>query len=168
MDLYHIRMIALIMGTTGSGKTTVGQLLAAKLHWEFADADDFHSSANIAKMKQGIALSDADRRPWLAAIRGQIAQWLSQGKNVVLACSALKQDYREELLLSDEVKLIYLKGDYALIAKRLQTRLHHFADEQLLASQFATLEEPCGAISIDINHTPAEIVNVICQKLSLA
>lgn len=166
--MYHIRMIVVIMGTTGSGKTTIGQLLAAKLNWKFADADDFHSPANIAKMKQGIALSDADRRPWLAAIRSQIAQWLSQKKNVVLACSALKQNYRAELLLSDEVKLVYLKGDYAVIVKRLQMRLHHFADEHLLASQFATLEEPSGAISIDINHSPAEIVDEICRKLGLA
>ncbi len=130
------------MGVTGSGKTTVGTLLAAQLGWEFADADQFHPAANVEKMARGIALTDADREPWLRALHDAIVQWLADGKNVVLACSALKRSYREKLGIGGEVRLVYLKGSYDLIAARLRERHGHFATEAILAGQFAALQEP--------------------------
>ncbi|MDQ1410108.1 MAG: gluconokinase [Acidobacteriaceae bacterium] len=169
-------MIILVMGIEGTGKTTVGRLLAERLHWDFADADDFHSAANKEKMKQGIPLADADRVPWLAAIREQIWRWIAAKKNGVITCSALKQSYRD-LLLSpppgqegsrDEIKTVYLHGTYALIAERLHHRQGHFAGEALLASQFATLEEPKDAISIDVHQAPDQIVDEIMRRLNLA
>jgi gluconokinase len=169
-------MVILVMGIEGTGKTTVGKLLAERLHWEFADADDFHSAANKEKMKQGIALTDADRAPWLAAIRAQIWRWIAAKAKGVITCSALKQSYRDELLSppaglegrADEIKTVYLHGTYALIAKRLHQRQGHFAGEALLASQFATLEEPRDAISIDVDQTPDQIVEEILRRLNLA
>ena len=105
-------VIVILMGVTGSGKTTVGELLAARLGWEFADADSFHPAANVEKMSRGIPLDDADRAPWLAALHAKIIEWTAQRRNVVLACSALKRSYRQELLIGPEVKLVYLKGSY--------------------------------------------------------
>jgi gluconokinase len=171
-----LQMVILVMGIEGSGKTTVGKLLAERLHWEFADADDFHSAANKEKMKQGIALTDADRAPWLAAIQAQIWRWIAEKKNGVITCSALKQSYRDVLLSrpsrvdgsADEIKTVYLHGTYALIAERLHQRQGHFAGEALLASQFATLEEPRDAISIDVSETPDQIVEEILRRLNLA
>ncbi len=160
-------MIVMIMGTTGSGKTTVGRLLAERLGWEFADADDFHSPTNIEKMKRGIPLTDADRAPWLKAMHDKIVLWISEKKNVVLACSALKQSYRNELLVSSDVKLVYLKGTYELLYRRLLSRKEHFANEKLLASQFETLEEPSDAVTVDASHSPEEIVAEICRRLGL-
>ncbi len=160
-------MIVMIMGTTGSGKSTVGRLLAERLGWEFADADDFHSPTNIEKMKRGIPLTDADRAPWLKAMHDKIVLWISEKKNVVLACSALKQSYRNELLVSSDVKLVYLKGTYELLYRRLLSRKEHFANEKLLASQFETLEEPTDAVTVDASHSPEEIVAEICRRLGL-
>jgi gluconokinase len=169
-------MVILVMGIEGTGKTTVGKLLAERLHWEFADADDFHSAANKEKMKQGVALTDADRAPWLASIRDQIWRLIAERKNGVITCSALKKSYRD-LLLSpppgqdghkDEVKTVYLHGTYPLIAERLHERQGHFAGEALLASQFATLEEPRDALSIDVSQTPKEIVDEVLRRLNLA
>ena len=161
-------MIVIIMGTTGAGKTTVGTLLAAQLNWQFADADTFHPPANIEKMSHGIPLNDADRAPWLEAMRRAILEWIAAGKNVVLACSALKRAYREELRLSPEVKIIYLKGNYALFAERIRHRHGHFAGEQILAGQFADLEEPADAITIDAALPPQQIVFEIRKRLGLA
>jgi gluconokinase len=169
-------MVILVMGIEGTGKTTVGKLLAEHLHWVFADADDFHPAANKEKMKQGIALTDADRAPWLAAIREQIWRWIAAGKNGVITCSALKQSYRDELLSppaavdgsADQIETVYLHGTYELIAQRLRQRQGHFAGEALLASQFATLEEPHDAISIDVDQTPEQIVDEIMHRLNLA
>ncbi len=155
------------MGVTGSGKTTVGELLAARLGWEFADADTFHPAANVEKMSRGIPLDEADRAPWLAALRAKIIEWTAAGRNVVLACSALKRSYRQELLIGPEVKLVYLKGSYELIARRLRARHGHFAGEKILASQFADLEEPEDAIMVSVDATPEEIVEEICGRLSV-
>ena len=160
-------MIIVVMGPTGSGKTTIGTLLARRLGWDFVDADEFHSAANKAKMHAGIPLTDGDRAPWLAAIRKQIERWLAENRNVVLACSALKQSYRDLLWHDGEVKLVYLKGSYELIAQRLLTRHGHFADEHILAGQFADLEEPTNALVVDISATPDAIVEKICRGFEL-
>ena len=160
-------MVIVVMGPTGSGKTTIGSLLAQQLGWDFVDADQFHSAANKEKMHQGISLTDADRAPWLAAIHQQIEQWIAEKRNVVLACSALKQSYRDLLWRGGDVKLVYLKGSYELIAQRLLTRHGHFADEHILAGQFADLEEPADAITVDISAPPEKIVEEICRRLGL-
>jgi gluconokinase len=162
-------MIIVVMGVTGSGKTTVGQLLAARLGYLFADADDFHSAANKEKMHKGIPLTDADRLPWLAAMHDRIAKWIASKQNAVLACSALKQSYRQQLWRGPEAKFVYLKGSYELIAQRLRARKGHFADEHILAGQFADLQEPTDsdAIVVDISETPEEIVEEICRLLQL-
>jgi len=161
-------VIVLLMGPAGSGKTTVGELLAAQLGWEFADGDSFHSAANIEKMRRGIPLDDNDRIPWLNSIRETMEKWDAQGRNVVLACSALKRDYRLRLQINSNVKLVYLKGSYELLRERLHQRKGHYAGEQLLASQFADLEEPTDAVTIDVAHTPEEIVAEIRKRLALA
>jgi gluconokinase len=162
-------MIILVMGVTGSGKTTIGQALAQRLNWDFLDADDFHSAANKAKMHQGIPLTDADRIPWLDAIHAKLAQLQQETRNAVLGCSALKQSYRERLKEGLTAKLVYLKGSYDLIAARLKSRKDHFADEHILAGQFADLEEPTAseATVIDITPPPATIVEEIVQRLGL-
>jgi gluconokinase len=160
-------MVIVVMGVTGSGKTTIGSLLAARLGWQFADADEFHSAANKEKMHKGIPLSDADRLPWLAAIHDQIAKWVALNQNVVLACSALKQSYRQLLWNGPEVRFVYLKGSYELIAERLRARKGHFADEHILAGQFRDLEEPSDAVTVDIAASTEEIVDEICRRLDL-
>lgn len=151
-------MIIIVTGVLGAGKTTVGSVLARELGFEFHDADSFHSAANIEKMRRGIPLTDSDRAPWLESIRQAMQQWSAQGKNSVLACSALKKAYRERLLINSGVKLICIKADYELIQARLQNRHGHFAGQQLVASQFADLEEPQGAIVVDGSRPPGEIV----------
>ncbi len=163
-------MIVLLMGSAGSGKSTVGKLLAEKLSWSFADGDDFHSPANIEKMSRGIALTDEDRIPWLRAIRDAMQRWLAQGPNVVLACSALKRSYRDLLGIhsnDQNVKLVYLKGSYNLLLQRLSSRKGHYMTEQLLASQLADLEEPADALTIDASLAPEEIVSEIRARLGL-
>ena len=161
-------MVVIIMGTTGAGKTTIGTMLAKQLNWEFGDADTFHPPANIEKMSHGIPLNDADRAPWLEAMRKAILEWIAADKNVVLACSALKRAYRDELRPSPEVKTIYLKGNYALFAERIRQRHGHFAGEGILAGQFADLEEPDDAITVDAAKSPEEIVAGIRKQLVLS
>ena len=158
-------MIVIVMGTTASGKTTIGSLLAQRLGWEFVDADDFHAAANVEKMKHGIPLTDADREPWLRALHDKIVQWNAAGRQVVLACSALKQSYRDELQAGKDVKFVYLKGSYELFSQRVVARKGHFAKQDLLASQFATLEEPTDAITVDATPSPEEIVAEIRRRL---
>jgi gluconokinase len=161
-------MIVIVMGVTGAGKTTIGRLLAEQSGWEFADADDFHPPANVEKIRRGIALNDDDRRPWLDCLREAIAAWIAEGKNVVLACSALKRSYRRELAVGPDVRFVYLKGSAELIAERLRSRHGHFAGESILAGQFADLEEPKEAIAVDISQRPEEIVAEIRARVRLA
>lgn len=159
------------MGPAGSGKTTIGKILASQLSWEFADGDDFHPPANVAKMSRGVPLTDEDRLPWLQSIRNAMQQWQAQGRNVVLACSALKRSYRELLGIAPntkDVRLVYLKGSYELLLERLHSRTGHYMKEQMLVSQFADLEEPTDAIIIDISKTPEEIVSKIRKQIEAA
>ena len=130
-------MIIVVMGTSGSGKSTVGERLATDLHWTFVDADAFHSPSNIQKMSQGTPLTDEDRLPWLRELRGHVERWLHDRKNVVLACSALKASYRDLLIADKEqMRLVYLKGSFELFHSRIARRRHHYMPEELLQSQF--------------------------------
>src|SRR5437763_1727487 len=138
-------MIVIVMGVVGAGKTTVGSILAAELGWQFADADDFHPPANVEKIRSGTALTDADRAPWLELLRKAIVGWSAANANVVLACSALKSSYREELNIGPALSFVYRKGSAPLIAERLHQRHGHFAGESILSSQLADLEEPQSA-----------------------
>lgn len=161
-------MVILVMGVSGSGKTTVGRHLAADLGWAFADADDFHSAANIAKMSAGQPLTDADRVPWLAALRNFIDQCLADDRNAVLACSALKQSYRETLAPDrDRVKIVFLHGSRELLLSRLQNRQGHYMRAEMLESQLTTLEPPRDALSLDVSATPAELVAHIRHAFAL-
>ncbi len=160
-------MVILLMGVSGAGKTTVGKLLAAEVDWHFVDADDYHPPANVEKMRNGIPLTDTDRAPWLEALRALIASLIAGGNNTVLACSALKQSYREALQVAPEVQFVYLKGTPQLLRRRLHERLGHFMTERMLDSQLAALEEPDDALIVDVDRSPAEIVADIREKLSL-
>ncbi|MBE9006907.1 gluconokinase [Fortiea sp. LEGE XX443] len=157
-------MIVILMGVAGSGKTTIGQALAATIEWEFCDADWFHSTTAKEKMNRGEPLTDVDRQPWLQSLQTAIAQWLQEKKNVILACSTLKASYRQILCNNDpQVKLVYLQGSYELIEQRLRDRLGHFMNANLLQSQFDTLEVPTAgeAIYIDISQDLEAIVQEI-------
>jgi gluconokinase len=160
-------MVILVMGVTGSGKTPVGTLLAAKLRWTFLDADDFHSPENRRKMHLAIPLTDADRLPWLTAIHEELLRRTAAGESIVLACSALRQSYRELLGASLDTKLVYLRGTPEELHHNLATRAHHFAGESLVPSQLATLEEPAAALVEDIAQPPEQIVASICAGLKL-
>jgi len=160
-------MIILVMGVTGAGKTTVGRALAAELHWRFADADDYHSAANIARMRAGIPLTDEDRAPWLASLHDAIVQWIRAGESVVLACSALKASYREQLIIHSDVKLVYLRASEALIAARVAARTGSYMNPGLVPSQFAALEEPHDAITVDAGGTVEESVGKIRSALGI-
>lgn len=161
-------MIVVVMGVTGAGKTTIGRLLAAQLGWPFADADQFHPQANVEKMSRGITLTDADREPWLAAMRSAIQQWISRNESAVLACSALKKSYRSELMVGPEVRFVYLRGDYETVARQLRMRHGHFATEAILADQFATLEEPENVVVVDVGRDPDLMVREIRAQLGLS
>ena len=156
------------MGPAGSGKTTVGELLASQLKWVFADGDNFHSPANIEKMAHGLPLSDDDRIPWLNSIREAMFRCEAERSNLVLACSALKRSYRELLQINSHVKFVHLKGSYELLRERLHSRKGHYAGEQILASQFADLEEPTDAITIDAAQPREQIVAEIRKVLGLS
>ena len=160
-------VVLVLIGVSGSGKSTVGKRLARELNCQFHEGDDYHSPANKEKMRQGIPLTDADRWPWLAAIRELISETLAQKKDAIVACSALAQSYRD-YLRQPGVQFVYLKGDFDLLRERLQNRQAHFFDPDLLASQFETLEEPRGALSVDVAQTPAAIVREIRERLGLA
>jgi gluconokinase len=161
-------IVIVIFGVSGSGKSTIANALATANHWQYIDADDFHSPANKAKIARNEPLTDADRLPWLQALHTQIRHWLDTNQTTVLACSALKRSYRDLLSGKDlRVKFIYLKGSYELIAKHLRSREDHFAKEGILKSQFDTLEAPSPdeAIWIDINQDESEIVLAINTAL---
>jgi gluconokinase len=161
-------MFIIVFGVTGSGKTTIGTLLAKELGWQFYDADNFHPAANVEKMRQGIPLNDDDRIPWLAKLQELIRSYTDKGENAVLACSALRESYRQYLQAGGEVKFIYLKGDFVLIQQRLNNRRGHYMNPNLLQSQFNTLEEPRPEITvIDIAPTPALIVQAIRKELKI-
>ena len=161
-------MIVVLMGVCGSGKTVVGQALAADLGWPFFDGDDFHPPANVAKMAAGTPLVDADRWPWLDRLAAEMAAMNERGANAVLACSALKQAYRDRIGRAGNVRFVHLKGDYDTIASRLAARSHRYMPPTLLASQFATLEEPVDAIVIDVRPTISEQVAQIRSALRSA
>ena len=156
------------MGVTGSGKSTVGKFLAERLTWVFLEADEFHSPENIAKMHNGIPLTDADRLPWLDAIHARLVALHAEGKDVVLACSALKESYRQRLAKNLSTEIVYLKGSPVFIAKRLRERRGHFAGTPILAGQFADLEEPREALTFSVELPPEELVRKILQHFSLA
>lgn len=160
------------MGVSGSGKTTIAEEIARRLGWEFAEGDAFHPPANVAKMRSGIPLTDEDRWPWLDAIAAWIAERRAAGARCVVACSALKRAYRERISGGrDDVRFVYLKGAYDLIAERMAERRGHYMPPSLLRSQFEALEEP-GAdenpVVVSIEHTPAEIVEAILSALRLS
>lgn len=155
----------IVMGVSGSGKSTIGRRLAQRLGWEFRDADDDHPAANVAKMKAGTPLTDEDRAPWLAILAQRIVRSGETGQSLVLACSALKQRYRDQLAGGDAgVRFVYLKGDKTQIAERMAKR-QHFMPAALLDSQFAALEEPTDAIIVTIARTPDQIVAEVVEAL---
>jgi len=159
-------MIAVLMGVSGSGKTTVGRILARDLGWPFYDADDFHPPANVDKMHRGVPLTDADRAPWLDALHDLIAEAAGARRSIVLACSALKQAYRDRLAAGvDGVRFVYLRGDAALLRLRLARRSGHFMPLELLQSQLDTLEAPADALTVDIDASPEAIAATIAQHL---
>jgi gluconokinase len=155
-------MIGLLMGVSGSGKTTIGERVARRLGWRFIDADDHHPAANVAKMSSGVPLEDADRWPWL----DELNRLLRAERDAVLACSALKESYRQRLLAGvGEWRLFFLAGDKALIASRLAARQHRYMPASLLDSQFATLEPPAQAIRVDVAAPIERSVDAIVQAL---
>ena len=160
-------MVIIIMGVTGSGKSTVGNLLSAELRWAFYDADTFHSPANVEKMRNGTALSDTDRLPWLLSLRETITNALQRQENAVLACSALKEAHRDMLHVTKDVVFVYLKASMGLVQERLQHRRAHFMNPVLIQSQFEALEEPHDAIAVNAAMTPEEITRSIRSQLSL-
>lgn len=152
----------ILMGVSGSGKTAIGKALAQKLDWDFFDADDFHPPANIAKMAKGIPLDDSDRAPWLDSLHELISSSLKADRPAVLACSALKERYRQRLLEGNEgVQIIYLKGSYDLIWSRMTQRTDHYMKPSMLKSQFDALEEPTDALTVDISQPVEKIVEQV-------
>lgn len=161
----------IIFGVSGAGKTTIGELLARQLGQHFYEADDFHSQANIEKMHRGIPLIDEDRWPWLERLRELIERSVAANESAVLACSALKRAYRECLRVNNQVKFVFLRGDYALVEEQVRRRHGHFMNPALLQSQFDDLEEPKpdeDTLTIELGRTPRELVDEIKAKLNFA
>jgi gluconokinase len=156
----------IVTGVSGSGKTTIGKALASELGWDFYDADDFHPPESISKMENRIPLTDSDRAPWLAALHRLIESCLRRNRPGVLACSALKESYRDELLIGrEDVQLVYLKGSYELIWSRMAGRKDHYMKPEMLKSQFDALEEPADALTVDISLSVDEIVQEILLQI---
>jgi gluconokinase len=161
-------VIVIVMGVTGCGKTTVGAMLAEACGWDFHDADDFHPAENVAKMKSGAPLTDEDRRPWLARLNAFLLDSEREGKSLVLACSALKQAYRDRLARGcTAVRFVFLDGDRELIRARLAARQGHYMNPKLLDSQFAILERPQDALRLDIAESPAALMQGIRKGLEV-
>lgn len=161
-------MIVIVMGVSGVGKTTVGSELARRMGWSFIEGDDYHPPANVRKMDQGIPLDDRDREPWLRKLSDVIDKLCREGRDAVLAVSALKERHRRELRDHHaEVRFVYLKGSHPVIARRMEQRTDHFMDAEMLASQFRALEEPRDATCVDVDRPPEEIVTIIRKKLKL-
>lgn len=157
--------LVVVMGVSGSGKTTVGTMLADAMHCAFLEGDSLHSAANVEKMSHGIPLTDADRAPWLAAIHVRLLDAFTRGNCLVVGCSALKQSYRRVLAEGIPIAWVYLKGSAALIRSRLQHRTGHYMKADMLASQFEALEEPSDALIVDVSQSPAAIVEQILTEL---
>lgn len=162
--------VVVLMGVAGCGKSTVAALLAGRLGWPFAEGDDLHPPANVAKMHAGHPLTDDDRRPWLERIAAWIDAQVAAGRSAIVTCSALKRSYRD-LLRRDQVTFVYLHGEFEQIARRLAARQGHFMPTALLESQFADLEPPTAdeqAITVDIGGSPVELADEIMTTLGLA
>jgi len=156
----------IVMGVSGCGKSSVGKALAESLGWDFYDADDFHPPENVAKMANGIPLDDSDRAPWLVSLHDMISSNLKADKPGVLACSALKERYRRQLLEgNDGVQIVYLKGTYDLIWSRMSARKDHYMKPHMLRSQFEALEEPANAMTTDISSSIGDIVRAIMKAM---
>ena len=161
-------MVIVIVGPAGAGKTTVGRALAGAESWRFVDGDDFHTPAAVAKMRAGIALTDAERAPWLASLHDLVSATLGRRDHLVLACSALKERYRATLRGDlRTVRFVYLKADQQTLGRRLADRAGHFAGPTLLASQLADLEEPADALTIDATEPPERIVAIIRREFGI-
>ena len=162
-------MVVVLMGVSGSGKTTIGKILAGKLGWPFVEGDDYHPSANVEKMRAGKPLTDEDRRLWLAALRERVDRACTTGEDVVLACSALKHAYQDYLERHDPacVHYVYLHGSEELIKKRLAARKGHFMNPALLHSQFETLEPPAEAVRVDVAGSPEDVADEVRRRLGL-
>ena len=158
-------MIVVVMGVAGSGKSTVGTMLADAMHCPFLDGDSLHSSANVGKMMRGIPLTDADRAPWLAALHGRLLEAFRSGRNLVVGCSALRQSYRAALAEGIPITWVYLKGSDALVRSRLRHRGGHYMKADILASQFEALEEPSDAIIVDVSQSAEVIVKQLLTAL---
>ncbi|MGI9536493.1 MAG: gluconokinase [Desulfocapsaceae bacterium] len=161
-------MIIVIIGPMGCGKTTVGELLAERLKWSFADADDFHPPENVEKMRQGIPLDDDDRFGWLTSLGAHIEEQIQRDNNLILACSALKQSYREILGIDQKRTFsVYLKGSFELLQERIAKRSHQYMNESLLQSQLRTMEEPSGGLIVSIDQSPEMICSEIINELGI-
>ncbi|MHC4456270.1 MAG: gluconokinase [Planctomycetota bacterium] len=158
-------MIVVVMGICSCGKTLIGQKLAQQLGLAFYDADDYHPKENVEKMTKQIPLNDKDRIPWLREMARQMPKWESKG-GAVLACSALKESYRQILSSGGNVRFVYLKGTKDIILQRMQNRKEHFMPTTLIESQMATLEEPEDAISVDIENSPSVIIRTVINELN--
>jgi len=161
-------VVIVVFGVSSAGKTTIGKLLARQLGWDFYDADDFHSTANIDKMTRGVSLTDEDRQPWLTKLRGLVEKCLQTGEDAVLACSALKKRYRDYLRVTEEVRFVFLRGDREHTTRQFRQRHGHFMNQALLESQFADLEEPQPdeqVLTIEPGPEPAAAVDKIKKSL---
>lgn len=159
-------MILVVMGVSGSGKTTIGKMLASETGWPFADGDDYHPQANKDKMHAGVPLNDEDRAPWLLRLHGLLLSWKRKGENGILACSALKEQYRRVLSTDlPDLRFVLLEAPVAVLEERLRARTAHFMNPDLLASQFATLEVPTDALRVSVTQPAAEVVRFILREL---
>lgn len=160
-------MIFIVMGVSGSGKSTVGKAISEKLSIKFFEGDEYHPAENVEKMKTGTPLNDEDRLPWLMCLKKIIEEALAKKESIVISCSALKQAYRNILKVNDEVKFIYLKGSYDMIEQRMKARTNHFFKPGLLKSQFDALEEPVDALNVDISDSTGAVVAEVISKITL-